>query len=79
MNPHDRKNLKFLLTADIAVIRDWAGKMDADDIIYAQELLMQHADDLRERSREILIEAKMQRDRSSLDQAREILNRFTLK
>ena len=79
MNAHDRKNLDFLLTAEIDVIRDWAGKMDADDIIYAQELLMQHADDLRERSREILIEAKMQRDRSSLDQAREILNRFTLK
>jgi hypothetical protein len=79
MNAHDRKNLKFLLTADIAVIRDWAGKMDADDINYAQELLLQHADELRERSREILIEAKMQRDRSSLDQAREILDRFTLK
>ena len=79
MNAHDRKNLDFLLTADIAVIRDWAGKMDADDIIYAQELLMQHADNLRERSREILIEAKMMRNRSSLDQAREILDRFTLK
>jgi len=78
MNQHDRKNLDFLLTADIAVIRDWAGKMDADDIIYAQELLMQHAGDLRERSREILIEAKMMRNRS-LDQAREILDRFTLK
>jgi len=78
MNAHDRKNLDFLLTADIAVIRDWAGKMDADDIIYAQELLMQHAGDLRERSREILIEAKMMRNRS-LDQAREILDRFTLK
>ena len=78
MNAHDRKNLDFLLTADITVIRDWAGKMDADDIIYAQELLMQHADNLRERSREILIEARMMRN-SSLDQAREILDRFTLK
>ena len=78
MNQHDRKNLEFLLTANIAVIRDWAGKMDADDIIYAQELLMQHADNLRERSREILIEAEMMRN-SSLDQAREILDRFTLK
>ena len=78
MNPHDRKNLDFLLTADIAVIRDWAGKMDADDIIYAQELLMQHAGDLRERSREIIMEAEMMRNRS-LDQAREILDRFTLK
>ena len=77
MNQHDRKNLDFLLTADIAVIRDWAGKMDSDDINYAQELLLQHASDLRERSREILVEAEMMRN-NSLDQAREILAKFTL-
>ena len=77
MNQHDRKNLDFLLAAEIAVIRDWAGKMDSDDINYAQELLLQHADDLRERSREILVEAEMMRN-NSLDQAREILAKFTL-
>ena len=79
MNQHDRDNLKFLLTADIAVIRDWAGKMDADDIIYAQELLMQHAGDLRERSREILVEAKMARLDNTYGIAREYLAKFTLK
>ena len=77
MNPHDRKNLDFLLAAEIDVIRDWAGKMDSDDINYAQELLLQHADNLRERSREIIIEAEMMRN-NSLDQAREILAKFTL-
>ena len=79
MNAHDRKNLDFLLTADIAVIRDWAGKMDADDIIYAQELLMQHAGDLRERSREIIMEAEMARLDNSYDLAGEYLKKFTLK
>ena len=47
MNQHDRKNLDFLLAAEIDVIRDWAGKMGSDDINYAQELLLQHAADLR--------------------------------
>jgi hypothetical protein len=51
--------------------------MAADDINYAQELLLQHASDLRERSREIIIEAEMMRN-NSLDQAREILAKFTL-
>ena len=77
MNPHDRKNLDFLLAAEPETIRDWAGKMNPDDIVYAQELLLQHADDLRERSREIIIEAEMMRN-NSLDQAREILAKFTL-
>ena len=75
MNAHDKHNLKFLLAAEPETIRDWAGKMDSDDINYAQELLLQYAEDLRERSREILIEAEMQRN-NSLDQAREYLAKF---
>ncbi len=78
MNAHDRKNLEFLLAAEIDVIRDWAGKMDSDDINYAQELLLQHADDLRERSREILVEAEMARLDSTYGIARDYLKRFTL-
>jgi hypothetical protein len=79
MNAHDRKNLDFLLKAEPDVIRDWAGKMGADDINYAQELLMQHARDLRERSREILVEAEMARLDNSYDLAGEYLRKFTLK
>jgi hypothetical protein len=78
MNQHDRKNLDFLLAAEIDVIRDWAGKMGADDINYAQELLLQHADNLRERSREILVEAEMARLDNSYDLAGEYLKKFTL-
>jgi hypothetical protein len=79
MNAHDRKNLDFLLAAEPKTIRDWAGKMGADDINYAQELLMQHARDLRERSREILVEAEMARLDNSYAIAREYLAKFTLK
>jgi hypothetical protein len=78
MNAHDRKNLEFLLAAEIDVIRDWAGKMDSDDINYAQELLLQHAEDLRERSREILVEAEMARLDSTYGIARDYLKRFQI-
>ena len=78
MNAHDRSNLEFLLAAEIDVIRDWAGKMNPDDIVYAQELLLQHADDLRERSREILVEAEMARLDNTYGIAREYLAKFTL-
>jgi len=76
MNPHDKSNLDFLLTAEIETIRDWAGKMGSDDIAYAQELLLQHAADLRERSREILIEAEMARMSNSYDLAQDCLRKF---
>ena len=78
MNTHDRKNLKFLLAAEIDAIRDWAGKMNSDDINYAQELLLQHASDLRERSREILVEAEMARLDNTYGIARDYLAKFTL-
>jgi hypothetical protein len=78
MNPHDRKNLDFLLKAEPETIRDWAGKMASDDINYAQELLLQHASDLRERSREILVEAEMARLDNTYGIAREILAKFRL-
>ena len=79
MNEHDRKNLDLLLKAEPDVIRDWAKKMQGDDIVYAQELLLQHAADLRERSREILVEAEMARLDNSYDLAGEYLRKFTLK
>ena len=77
MNAHDRDNLDFLLAADSETIRDWAGKMGSDDIAYAQELLLQHSADLRERSREILVEAEMARLNNSYDVARDYLRKFT--
>jgi hypothetical protein len=78
MNEHDKSNLEFLLTADAAVIRDWATQMNPDDILYAQELLLQHAADLRERSREILVEAEMARLDNSYELAKDYLKRFQI-
>jgi hypothetical protein len=78
MNQHDRSNLDFLLKSELETIRDWAGKMNPDDITYAQELLLQHAQDLRERSREILVEAEMARLDSTYGIARDYLKRFQI-
>ena len=78
MNAHDRDNLDFLLAADSETIRDWAGKMGSDDIAYAQELLLQHSADLRERSREILVEAEMARLANSYELAKDYLKRFQI-
>ncbi len=75
MNAHDRRNFEILLKR---LIRDWAGKMNPDDITYAQELLLQHADDLRERSREILVEAEMARLDNTYGISRDYLKKFTL-
>jgi len=78
MNRHDRENLEFLLAADSATIRDWAGKMNPDDIVYAQELLLQHSADLRERSREILVEAEMARLDNNYELANTYLKQFRI-
>ena len=78
MNRHDRKNLEFLLAAEPETIRDWAQKIPGDDILYAQELLLQHAADLRERSREILVEAEMARLDNSYELAKDYLKRFQI-
>ena len=78
MNAHDRDNLDFLLAADSETIRDWAQKIPGDDILYAQELLLQHAADLRERSREILVEAEMARLDGGYSLARDYLKRFKI-
>ena len=79
MNEHDRKNLEFLLKAAPETIRDWAGKMESDDILYAQELLLAAAADLRERSREILVEAEMARSDRGLAEVSAYLKKFQLR
>ena len=46
MNQRDRDNLEFLLKATPEVIEDWYEKMDADDILYAFELLEEYSREL---------------------------------
>ena len=60
MNDHDRSNLNFLLTASEKTIKEWSKVVDADDIEYAHELLAQYAEELRQRSAEIVVECEME-------------------
>jgi hypothetical protein len=39
MNEHDRDNLRFLLTASDATLKDWYTVADLEDIAYALELV----------------------------------------
>ncbi len=59
MNEHDRQNLNFLLTASPEVIADWYSKTDADDHVYAQELLAMAALELKEQALALRIEAEL--------------------
>ena len=59
MNERDRDNLNFLLHASPEVLKDWESKMPTDDLEYAQELLNAYALELREKSAELLVEAKL--------------------
>jgi len=59
MNKHDRDNLEFLLTASPAVIAEWMSVVDQDDIDYAHELLAIAAEELNERARALVVEAKL--------------------
>lgn len=59
MNQHDRDNLNFLLKSSPEILRDWYSKVSEDDIAYAQELLDAYALELRDRSRELLVETRL--------------------
>lgn len=66
MNQQDRDNLDFLLSASPEVIEDWYEKMDADDILYAFELLEQAGAELVE----------VQLEGSDFSDAKTILSKF---
>ena len=76
MNEHDRSNLEFLLAADNNVIRDWASKMPADDIKYAQELLDAYALELREKSVALLTEARLAQMDNVYPDALRVIDKF---
>lgn len=58
-NEWDRDNLMFLLTADEPEIKHWYAQADADDLMYAQELMASYAEELRLRSELALIEDQL--------------------
>lgn len=59
-NQHDRDNLKFLLSADEACLKDWHAQADEDDLLYARELLDAYAEELKLRAQELRIECELE-------------------
>ena len=58
-NQHDRDNLNFLLNADEVCLKDWHAQADADDLVYAQELLAAYSEELKLRAQELRIECEL--------------------
>ena len=58
-NEWDRDNLNFLLGADEDCLKDWHAQADADDLVYAQELLAAYSEELRLRAQELKIECEL--------------------
>ena len=75
MTPYDRENLDFLLNATPEALAAWHGSVTEDDIVYAQELLDQFAQELNLRARELKVEAELAM-MSEYAQARAILKQF---
>ena len=47
MNKHDLENIKFLLSADEATMRDWYSKTTVDDHEYAFEIMQQYHQEMK--------------------------------
>jgi hypothetical protein len=58
-NEHDRENLRFLLNASEDSLRIWYSQCTADDIDYAQELFAAYSAEIREMTRELMLECEL--------------------
>jgi hypothetical protein len=83
MNPHDKENLKFLMSVSPEVLRDWYNTVSQEDVDYAMELLAYASDEL---DRTALVQAATECINRSLDDenldcsaAKTLLSKFTLK
>ena len=81
MNPHDRKNLEFLMAVSPEVLCDWYQSVSEDDVIYALELL-KYASEEMERA-ELVAAAHECLDlfNENIDctEAKAVISKFTLK
>jgi len=59
-NEWDRDNLNFLLSTDDACLKHWHAQADADDLVYAQELLAAYSEELILKAKELRIECEME-------------------
>jgi hypothetical protein len=59
-NEWDRDNLNFLLNTDDEVLKDWHAQADADDLVYAQELLAAYSEELKLKALELRVECELE-------------------
>ena len=69
MNPHDHKNLMFILQANQETFDAWADQASTDDLTYALELIAQHRRELLDQEAEIFDEI------TDFTEALEVINR----
>ena len=72
MNDHDRENFNFMINADPVTLRAWYESLSPDDLLYAQELIMQAKLELEMRVVELFD------DVDDLTEANIILDRYRL-
>ena len=72
MNLHDRNNLKFILSANPATLKDWFERIEIDDRIYASELMATYKEELEFKS------AMLDDAVESIEQAATYLQKFKL-
>ena len=70
MNPHDKKNLDFLLYSSPEIIHEWYSKVSEDDIQYALEILAEASAEL-----DMLTDFEI----PDCIEAKTLLSKFTLK
>ena len=59
-NEWDRDNLQFLLNIGDAELSEWHQQADADDLLYAQQLMAAYSLELQDRAKEIAIELALE-------------------
>lgn len=58
-NDWDRDNLMFLLTSPESVLKEWYAQADADDLLYAQELINAYRLELEMRYEDNRVESRL--------------------
>jgi hypothetical protein len=75
-NEWDRSNLEFLLNTKGDEFKAWHAQADADDLVYARELMDAYSLELKLRSEALEIEAQM--ELKGTPDASRVIDRFRL-
>lgn len=78
MGPHDYNNLKFILSQDIVMLRNWWDALTDDDRLYATEILKSYEKELDADPNAFLKVYDMINDEEDVSEAREYLRKFQL-